>query len=289
MDAAPAALSADAAGEKVTVRMIAATDLKRAADEQAGPSADDEQQRKRHRHAERHDGKHDAEGHADHHNGEHRHSREEDSRDGRQRHDKHDDSHNRRHHNSSSSSRARDGIRDDQLGHQGREHSRDKGRSKHQESDKEHSRGHNEMQPSSSREVSREAHNTGAAGTTEQRTAATAQQPPGYSVVLEVSKPEGLVGQLVVEGMGLHSRCVFGRAPNCDVVLEHLSISRMHAQLSVDITGQACIMDLGSAHGTKLGDTWLKAHQPRPMSPGSVLCFGASTRTYKLLNVVKGS
>jgi dual specificity MAP kinase phosphatase len=70
-------------------------------------------------------------------------------------------------------------------------------------------------------------------------------------------------------------------------VLEHLSISRQHAQLSVDVSGAVCLMDLGSQHGTKLNDAWLKSQQPRTMAPGSTVQFGASTRRYKLLDVQK--
>lgn len=77
------------------------------------------------------------------------------------------------------------------------------------------------------------------------------------------------------------------RAPQAaDVVLEHLSISRQHAQLTVDSTGTVCVLDLGSQHGTKLNDTWLKAKQQRTFAVGSSLQFGASTRRYKLLEAV---
>jgi dual specificity MAP kinase phosphatase len=46
-------------------------------------------------------------------------------------------------------------------------------------------------------------------------------------------------------------------------------------------------MDLGSQHGTKLNDTWLKSQQQRTMAVGSTVQFGASTRRYKLLEVQK--
>jgi dual specificity MAP kinase phosphatase len=77
------------------------------------------------------------------------------------------------------------------------------------------------------------------------------------------------------------------RAPACNVVLEHLSISRQHVQLTVDLSGTVLLMDLGSQHGTKLNDAWIKPQQQRTMSVGSVVQFGASTRRYKLLEVQK--
>ena len=43
-----------------------------------------------------------------------------------------------------------------------------------------------------------------------------------------------------------HQRCVFGRLPSNEVVLEHLSISRQHAQLSLDASDDLLITDLGS-------------------------------------------
>lgn len=49
--------------------------------------------------------------------------------------------------------------------------------------------------------------------------------------------------------LGLQSiadKVVFGRAPTCDVVLEHLSISRQHATLSTDSAGNLFLVDLGS-------------------------------------------
>jgi dual specificity MAP kinase phosphatase len=46
-------------------------------------------------------------------------------------------------------------------------------------------------------------------------------------------------------------------------------------------------MDLGSQHGTKLSDAWLKSQQQRTMGVGATVQFGASTRKYKLLGVQK--
>ena len=49
--------------------------------------------------------------------------------------------------------------------------------------------------------------------------------------------------------LGLHSshqRCVFGRLPSNEVVLEHASISRQHAQLSLNDSRDLLITDLGS-------------------------------------------
>lgn len=39
---------------------------------------------------------------------------------------------------------------------------------------------------------------------------------------------------------------MFGRLASCDVLLEHLSISRQHAQMTTDGAGNLFITDLGS-------------------------------------------
>lgn len=113
------------------------------------------------------------------------------------------------------------------------------------------------------------------------------QHAAGWKLTFDVIKPEGQIGQLVIGPMKQHQRCVVGRVPSCDVTVEHLSISRMHAQLTVDDSGHFMVTDLGSGHGTKVDDTWIKANAPRELGEGSVLRFGASTRAYKVLSCKK--
>ncbi|GMH33326.1 hypothetical protein BSKO_01160 [Bryopsis sp. KO-2023] len=112
---------------------------------------------------------------------------------------------------------------------------------------------------------------------------AGSQAASGMKVGLEVSKGGKLVGNLEIGALGKHQRCIFGRAPGCDVKLEHLSISRQHAQLEASGNGVLSIMDLGSGHGTNADGVWLRAKTPRSVKVGSTLRFGASTRTYKVV------
>jgi len=51
----------------------------------------------------------------------------------------------------------------------------------------------------------------------------------GVHLTFQVSKPEGPVGELRLGPMQKNQRVVFGRVPSCDVVMEHLSVSRQHA------------------------------------------------------------
>ncbi|KAG1657423.1 hypothetical protein FOA52_011793 [Chlamydomonas sp. UWO 241] len=106
----------------------------------------------------------------------------------------------------------------------------------------------------------------------------------GVFVTFRVSKPDTALGELRLGPMQQHQRCVFGRVPACDVVMEHLSVSRQHAVVTTDARGGVYVMDLGSAHGTKLDDVWIKPQTARQVRVGSVLVFGASTRRYKLFS-----
>ena len=55
-----------------------------------------------------------------------------------------------------------------------------------------------------------------------------------------------VLGRLEIGLRTPHQRCVFGRLPSNEVVLEHLSISRQHAQLTLDAAGDLFLTDLGS-------------------------------------------
>ena len=54
------------------------------------------------------------------------------------------------------------------------------------------------------------------------------------------------MGRLEIDMKTSLQRCTFGRLPSNEVVLEHLSISRQHAQLTLDAAGALFITDLGS-------------------------------------------
>eukprot|EP00798_Chlamydomonas_sp_ICE-L_P019181 gene19181-25795_t len=100
-----------------------------------------------------------------------------------------------------------------------------------------------------------------------------------------VVKAKELVGYMEIGPMSFSQRVVFGRSPDSDVVLEHLSISRSHGQLTIDTSGTAFITDMQSGHGTKLDDTWIRPQAAKQLRRGSLLSFGASSRSYKLHGV----
>ncbi|KAJ9508775.1 hypothetical protein QJQ45_028089 [Haematococcus lacustris] len=119
------------------------------------------------------------------------------------------------------------------------------------------------------RSAKRSRGEAGAGATTGAGAAESNDLPPGHNgkglvVTLEVSKPEGLVGQLVVGPMGPHQRVIFGRLPTADVVLEHQSLSRQHAALAVEGTAGLTLTDLQSGPmglyaSLTTSDIWFRA------------------------------
>ncbi|RHW71318.1 peptidyl-prolyl cis-trans isomerase [Trypanosoma brucei equiperdum] len=85
--------------------------------------------------------------------------------------------------------------------------------------------------------------------------------------------------------LGLHRFpfYLFGRSKVCDYVLEHPSISSVHAVL-VFHGGQRCfvLMDLGSTNGVKLNGNRIEKRRPLPAPVGSSIQFGFSSRVYKV-------
>ncbi|MGH0150548.1 UNVERIFIED_CONTAM: hypothetical protein FKN15_018070 [Acipenser sinensis] len=83
---------------------------------------------------------------------------------------------------------------------------------------------------------------------------------------------------------------VFGRLPNCDVSLEHPSISRYHSlvqyrRLPGDSVGEEMgfyVFDLGSTHGTFVNKNKVPPKTYIRLKVGYVLKFGGSTRLFIL-------
>lgn len=76
---------------------------------------------------------------------------------------------------------------------------------------------------------------------------------------------------------------LFGKNPVCDYVLEHPSVSSVHAALIFN-KEHACfvLLDLGSTNGVRLHGARVEPRKPIPIAVGAVMQFGYSTRTYEL-------
>ncbi|MCB9899006.1 MAG: FHA domain-containing protein [Planctomycetes bacterium] len=90
--------------------------------------------------------------------------------------------------------------------------------------------------------------------------------PPGHARVLAVL--DGGVQTLPLPA----ARCVLGRAPTADLVLEHGSVSDHHAEFH-HLDGRWTVRDLSSTNGTRLGVAPLT--ERRPLAAVSHLIVGA--------------
>jgi pSer/pThr/pTyr-binding forkhead associated (FHA) protein len=105
---------------------------------------------------------------------------------------------------------------------------------------------------------------------------------PSASFSLEVLKAGTVAASQSLEGQPF---CTFGRHPECDVVLEHPSASRLHAVLQFKPAaggGEAFVWDSGSTHGTWVNKRPVNARVFVPLRVGDQLRFGQSTRVYVL-------
>lgn len=88
-----------------------------------------------------------------------------------------------------------------------------------------------------------------------------------YMLVLQ-NHVDGLVG----ESWPISPPCTVGRDANCDLMLEHDSISRKHCQFTLDGEGALTVKDLDSMNGTYVND---RRVQKVVLMPGQVVQIGA--------------
>ncbi|KAG7395063.1 hypothetical protein PHYBOEH_004260 [Phytophthora boehmeriae] len=102
-----------------------------------------------------------------------------------------------------------------------------------------------------------------------------------FGIYLEVIK-SGVVMEKLALPITSDSSCVVaGRMePQCDLVLAHPSISRVHGALQFDEQGALFLCDLCSTHGCYVNKKRVKAEEFERLHIGDVLCFGESTRLY---------
>ncbi|KDO19458.1 hypothetical protein SPRG_15363 [Saprolegnia parasitica CBS 223.65] len=106
-----------------------------------------------------------------------------------------------------------------------------------------------------------------------------ASRKPASVALIDVFKLNEVIASVSVD---TKSYFVFGRnALVCDIVLEHCSISRMHACLVHHSDGSAYIVDLGSCHGTFMDAEKLEPLRPTLITHGAQLRFGVSSRSYR--------
>jgi hypothetical protein len=68
---------------------------------------------------------------------------------------------------------------------------------------------------------------------------------------------------------------LIGRSSSNDVVIEHASVSKLHARAKLDADGSPSLSDAGSSNGTRVSGDELGAGEPRPLKVGDVVTFGS--------------
>lgn len=108
---------------------------------------------------------------------------------------------------------------------------------------------------------------------------------PDDLYTLEVLKNGCIISNIDLTSKPFH---VFGRLPNCDVSLEHPSVSRYHAVIQYKTSDTSnsekgfYIYDLGSTHGTTVNKSPLEPKRYYRLRVGYVFKFGGSSRLFIL-------
>ncbi|KAG8195272.1 hypothetical protein JTE90_028423 [Oedothorax gibbosus] len=104
---------------------------------------------------------------------------------------------------------------------------------------------------------------------------------PPVGLHLDVLKIDKLIQKLMID----EKKCyLFGRNPELnDFCIDHASCSRVHAALVYHKhLNRTFLVDLGSTHGTYIGNIRLESNKPTQLPVDSKFHFGASTRMYIL-------
>ena len=124
-----------------------------------------------------------------------------------------------------------------------------------------------------------------------ERTPELSYKVPSWSGVpedlysLEVLKNGCIISNIDLTSKPFH---VFGRLPNCDVSLEHPSVSRYHAVIQYKTSDSSnsekgfYIYDLGSTHGTTVNKSRIEPKRYYRLRVGYVFKFGGSSRLFIL-------
>ncbi|GJQ15059.1 hypothetical protein GpartN1_g7124.t1 [Galdieria partita] len=102
-------------------------------------------------------------------------------------------------------------------------------------------------------------------------------------LILEVIKEGTVIDTLKLIGKPYF---LIGRTPECDIQLDHPSVSRLHAVIQSD-GAQVYLYDLQSTHGTFLNKTRVDSKQYYLFHVGELLRFGLSSRQFVLAHGTK--
>lgn len=86
---------------------------------------------------------------------------------------------------------------------------------------------------------------------------------------LRVATPDGQIREYPITGASV----IIGRADGNQVVIDHVSVSRRHAQLVIE-SGKVTIEDMGSGTGTFVGSQRIDANKATVVESGQTMRFG---------------
>jgi FHA domain len=92
--------------------------------------------------------------------------------------------------------------------------------------------------------------------------------PGSHFDLLEISK---------APGNPYPDRISIGRARNCDLVIRHSSVSKLHGHFRVAEDGGLELVDLGSPNGTAINGRCLLPNTPEWIEAGDMVLIGAVT------------
>jgi len=79
------------------------------------------------------------------------------------------------------------------------------------------------------------------------------------------------------------AKITIGRSAQNDIILYNKMVSKSHAHLEIDPTGEGCsLVDIGSKNGTLLNDDEVTPHQSYPLADGDEISFGPETKVVYL-------
>ncbi|XP_010912566.2 uncharacterized protein [Elaeis guineensis] len=107
------------------------------------------------------------------------------------------------------------------------------------------------------------------------------------NIILNIPPPEPIPSTKSHENGDISNReaepVLFGRHPDCHIVLDHPSISRFHLEArAIPFLQKLSVTDRSSVHGTWVSGTQIPPNVPIELVEGDTVRLGASTREYRL-------
>lgn len=97
----------------------------------------------------------------------------------------------------------------------------------------------------------------------------------GTTRAITIAEPRGQVARLVVKRGRLGEPITIGRSEDCDIILKHPSISKLHAQIEVGQDRSLRIRDMQSRHGVFVNDQRIAADTVTSLVGADEVAIGA--------------